>query len=257
MKIGVAGWSIHRRFFNKEVALLDYPALCKEEFGVSGVELNSPFFESTEDDYLDQLMANADKAGVKLIHISVDAPGNLASLDEEERQATVAEHLKWGRIAGKLGCISYRANTGGSAEAPDDEMAACIKSWTELCADAAPRGVKVIIENHGGIAKYPDPIIRLIEAAGRDRAGACPDFGNWTEDVRYEATARMAPYAVVMHAKFHDFDEQGNHPAWDIARCVQLCKDGGFDGWYLIEFEGQKDDHEGVLRAIELLKALA
>ncbi len=256
MKVGIAGWSLHRRFFDKKLSLLDYPALCKEEFGVDGVELNSPFFESLEPDYLDQLKRNAEEAGVQLVSIAVDAPGNLSSLDEEERRQSVLTHLPWGSAAGRLGCISYRANTGGSDKATPEEIAQCIKSFSELGQAAAPLGVKVIIENHGGIARYPEPIVEVVKGVGTDKCGTCPDFGNFEADIRYEALEKVMPYAVVVHAKSHDFDENGNHTEWDLARCVQIVKDSGFDGWLMVEFEGKKDDHDGTLRTVELLRSL-
>ena len=45
MELGLAGWSLNRRFRAGELKLLDYPKLVKDEFGLSVIELNSPFFE--------------------------------------------------------------------------------------------------------------------------------------------------------------------------------------------------------------------
>jgi len=54
MQIAVASWSLHREI-PKLTPLIEFPRICQEEFGVKAVELNSPFFASTEVGYLDEL----------------------------------------------------------------------------------------------------------------------------------------------------------------------------------------------------------
>jgi len=253
-QIGLAGWSIHRRFYAKEVKLLDYPKLAREEFGLDIVELNSPFFDGTDDDYLTQLNANAAAAGVKMVHISVDGQGNLAALDEDERKQAVANHAKWLEIGAKLGCGSIRGNAGGTDAAPDPEIQACVKSFKELAAIGEKLGVKFAMENHGGISRDAGPMVKVFRAVGSSWVGACPDFNNFAADIRYAALEDVAPWAVVVHAKMLEFDEAGEEKNIDIGRCIRIFEQVGYDGYYLIEYEGPTDDHEGVLKSKALLE---
>ena len=253
-KIGLAGWSINKRFRSGEVKLLDYPKLSKDEFGLGIVELNSPFFESTDDDYLARLKANADEAGVKMVHISVDGQGNLAATDEDERKQAVANHAEWLEIARDLGCGSIRGNAGGSDAAPEAEIHACVRSFKELAALGEKAGVKFVMENHGGLSRNSGPMAQVMKEVNSPWVGTCPDFNNFAADTRYAALEEVAPWAVVVHAKMLEFDETGEEANIDIGRCVNIFKDAGYDGYYLIEYEGPTDDHEGVLKSKALLE---
>jgi hypothetical protein len=84
--------------------------------------------------------------------------------------------------------------------------------------------------------------------------GMCPDFGNFPKEVTYEGIEKVAPWAVVLHAKLHEFDAKGEDTRIDVKRCLGICRKAGFAGDVLIEFEGKTDDHDGVLKSIELMR---
>ena len=81
---------------------------------------------------------------------------------------------------------------------------------------------------------------------------ALPD-GVTSTEIRYWGLELMAPYAIGVHAKMYEFDEDGNDTRIDVARCVDIFKRSGFDGYWGIEYEGAGDDHQGVLKSKELL----
>ena len=56
----------------------------------------------------------------------------------------------------------------------------------------------------------------------------------------------MLPHAAMVHAKMMDFDDAGNHPAFDLDRCVTLVIESGYSGPLSIEFEGKGDPYEAV-----------
>lgn len=257
MKISLAGWSIHRRFMNKEkpLPLIEFPRLAKEEFGFEAVELNSPFFESTDDSYLERLRSAAQDAGVLLVGMAVDGTGEPASLNEEARQSSVEQIKKWFAVSKRLGLPYFRANTGGYGNEQNGEAVnQCIKSFRELAHEAERTGVKIVIENHGGISANPDTIVRIMEEVGSKWIGTLPDFGNFADSIRYEGLRKIATYAVGVHAKMFEFDAAGEDIRIDIGRCVRIVKDSGFQGYWGIEYEGSGDDHNGVLKAKALLE---
>ena len=254
MRLGLAGWSLCRRFDNKGLTLLDYPDVVKNEFGLDLCELNSPYFASTDEDYLEELRRRLSSAGVQAVHISVDAPGDLSSLDEALRAETVEGHRKWFGVCTALGCTSFRANTGHVQDPTDAHIAACVKSFAALAQQGEQCGVSICIENHGGLSYNPDSVVRVMDGVGSKYLRTCPDFGNFPDEIRYAALEKIMPYAAVVHAKFFEFDSQGEDTKIDAKRCASIIKGAGFDGTLLIEFEGSGDDHDGVAKSIDLLR---
>ncbi len=258
MKLGLAGWSLNRRFKAKQLTLLDYPAQVKKEFGLWIIELNSPFFESTERAYLKELRERVRLAGAVLANIAVDLHDeDLASLDEVLRRRAVAAFAKWFDVALALGSPRIRAFTGGprSGDFRPDCLDACIRSFGELAALGRLKGVQIVVENHGGvIARDPDNLVRLMRSDGSGFLGACPDFGNFPELVREAGLQKLMPWAKVVHAKLGDFAPDGSNTHVDVKRCMEIVHRTTFDGDLLIEYEGKADDHEGVLKSIALLR---
>lgn len=276
-KISLAGWSLNRRFRREEdpLQLLEYPAVAKEEFSIEAVELNNPFFASTEDAYLDQLVEAAKRAGVVFTGMAVDGTGNPAALDEEERKASIEQIRPWFRVSKRLGLPMFRVNTGGHGTEDDPKaLEQCIKSFKELVKEAEATGVKLVIENHWGISINPLNTVRIIEEVDSEMLGTLPDFGNFpdsenprglellqeasgglpADEIRYWGLELMAPYAFATHAKMFTFDENGEDPRIDVGRCVRILRDAGYEGYWGIEFEGPGDDGEGVLKSKALLE---
>lgn len=256
-RISLAGWSLNRRFRREAdpLALLDFPRTAREEFGFDAIELNSPFFASLEADYLAELRRRAEEQGVAMLAIAVDRQGELAALDPAARREAVQNHLPWLDAAAALGCGYLRANLGGR-DTPDEEAAlrGGIESFGALARAGKERGVTVVMENHWGLSANPDYMVRIFEEVGDDHFGGLVDFGNFPPEGRYAALERIAPYAKTAHAKFHDFDEQGQHTGVDVARCIGILRAAGFRGIWGIEYEGQGDDHDGVVRSKALLQ---
>jgi L-ribulose-5-phosphate 3-epimerase len=257
--LSLAGWSLVRRFRATEnpLALLDFPRVAREEFGFDAIELNSPFFASLDSDYLDELSANAAKAKVRLLGIAVDRMGDLAALDPVAREEAVQRHIPWLEAAMLLDCEFVRVNLGGrDAADPAAAVRAGIASFGALTQAAGERGVTLVIENHWGLSADPANMVRIITTVNDARLGALLDFGNFPDDIRYDALARIAPYARTVHAKFKDFDTQGKPLEIDVARCVSIVRDAGYVGNWGIEYEGQGDDHDGVVRGKQILSHL-
>jgi sugar phosphate isomerase/epimerase len=257
MEIGLAGWSLNRRFRAKTLELLDYPKQVKEEFGLTVIELNSPFFKSMDASYLKELKHRLNASGSRVANIAVDLREDLSATDEAVRSRAVSEYAKWFDVAAAVGSPCIRAFTGGPHEGDfrEDVCQACMKSFGELASAGKKAGVKMIIENHGGvIARDPDNLVRLMKSDKSGNLGMCPDFGNFAEPVRYAGLEKVAPWAQVLHAKMHEFDAKGEEAHIDVKRCLDIFRKSGFSGPVLIEFEGKTDDHEGVLKSIALLK---
>lgn len=257
MKISLAGWSLHRRFkaVQQPLTLLDFPRVARQEFDIHAIELNSPFFVSRDRRYLTELDNAAAGEGVDLLNIAVDGAGDLCDAERAARAKAIENNASWLPVAAHLGCTSIRVNTGGHGREDDrDALLWCIDGYLELAERGRKAGVVVLIENHGGLSSNLDNILQIIEAVNSPWIGTLPDFGNFPEGVdRYEALETLLPSAGAVHAKMRAFDETGLETTIDIPRCHHLIKKSGYDGALGIEFEGESDDHEGVLKAKELL----
>ncbi len=257
-RVSLAGWSLVRRFRREEhpLTLLEFPRVAREEFGIDQIELNEPFFERQDNGYLNMLRAAANSQGVRMLNIAVDRQGDLGAPDRMERMMAVSNHTRWFEIAAALGCNAIRANMGGHHD-PDvaGRIERLIESFGALAEVGGQMGIKILIENHGGVSADPENILRVIRSVNSPWIGTLPDFGNFPPEVdRFAALEKLAPYAVAVHAKAREFDATGNDPNIDIPRCIQILEKSGYTGSYGIEFEGKSDDHEGILKSKALIE---
>lgn len=254
--IGISAWSFHKRFRTKTFSFARFFSAVRG-LGVNKVELNSPhFFDGIGDDVLKSIKQSADEEGVQIINIAVDDKGfDLSSPDEANRAEAVARTLKWLDAAVILGCPNVRNNTGG---ANADQ---CAKSFRELAIAAGERNKRILIEAHGGFSSDAGkllPIVTPIFAEFPGKIGLIPDFGNvyiTPERDRYQQIADLAPYAVLVHPKMHEFDEHGQQPEWDTQRLVNIVRKTGFRGMWMVEFEGVEDAYSGLRRSLALLSS--
>ena len=266
--MSLAGWSLHRRFLRKTdpLRLLDYPGVVREEFGLNRAELNSPFFEYADfddlatspvrDGYVRELRQCADDTGVELVGIAVDDRGDLCALDEDQRLQAVANHRIWFDVCRELSCIGFRANSGGGDQKiTSAHVDQCTRSFGQLAEWAQQAGVKVMMENHWGLSADPHRMIQVIRDVNSPWFGALPDFGNFPPEVdKYQALELLVPYAFFVHAKYTAFDADGEDPNVDTARIMRIFRDAGYEGLFGIEFEGEGDDHDGVLKSKALIE---
>ena len=268
MELSLAGWSIVRRFRAEKdpLHILDFAKVASEEFGIHAIELNSPFFKYANPDdkatspiadgHLSELKQRADDQGVRCLNIAIDAHGDLASIDETERKQSVENHRKWIDACVALGCNAFRANSGGRGEGDDEaKIDQCIQSFGDLSEESGKAGIRVMMENHGGISYDPDVMIGIMDAVDSDYCAVLADFLNWPpEDDRLENLRKVAPYSWAIHGKFLTFDADGESPEIDCGAAVKILKDAGYSNPWGIEYEGKTDDHEGVMKSKALLE---
>jgi L-ribulose-5-phosphate 3-epimerase len=253
-KISLAAWSLNP-WFRKEWVNLDLPRIVREQYGLDGLEFVNSHFENPRHEYLKDLKKRAADHGVELVLIMCDGEGDMSHEDRKERAQAAINHRKWVDIAHFLGCHAIRGNFGYTKVGTVEErVARCAESYRSLVEYADQAGMNVLIENHGGVSSYPEPVVQLMKLVNHPRFGTLPDFGNFAREVdKYEALEMLMPYAKGVSVKCTDFDENGSHPAWDLDRMIKIVLDHGYRGFMGIEAGSRQGKHKENIKACKKL----
>ena len=215
-----------------KLRLLDLPRIMRDELGMKVIDLMTATLVSLEPDYLDKLRAEAERAGCVLTNLKMNQKGlDMTSEDAAVRKHALDEYKRTIDAAARLGVRWVRPLPG--PKRPD--LAICAASYRELIEYAAPRGISLLIENYGWMQNDSDAIPEMIKATGKG-LDAQPDTGNWKDNtVRYAGLARAFPLAVSCDFKARELGPDGQHDAYDLARCFSIAWDAGFRGPWCIE----------------------
>jgi sugar phosphate isomerase/epimerase len=244
------------------MTLLEFPQQVREHLAIDAVELCQFHLPERGPAYLDQLKRALGEADVRLVNMPIDV-GNISDANRDYREEDLAEIEEWMRAAAELGAGYVRVNA--SAPLGKEQLApleVTIESYRRLARTAESLGLQLLIENHGGITTDPSVIVRIVEEVGPAQLKTLVDIGNFepllsmqmaviqgrepptTLDTTplYGAIAQIAPYAGLVHAKTHGFDQQGRPLHMDVVRALRVVRDAGFAGPISLEYEGSEGD---------------
>jgi L-ribulose-5-phosphate 3-epimerase len=260
-EISLAQWSFHKALFASQLDNLDFAVKARKDYDIGAVEYVNQFFKDRAKDtaYLGEMKKRAGDNGVRSLLIMCDGEGALGDPDAAKRQTAVENHFRWVEAAKFLGCHSIRVNaeSRGSWDEQRDRAADGLRKLTEF---AAPHGISVIVENHGGLSSNGRWLAATITQVSHPGCGTLPDFGNFRiseaeEYDRYKGVAELMPFAKGVSAKSNDFDDKGNEVRIDYARMLKIVLDAGYRGFIGIEYEGERlSEAEGVRATLNLLK---
>ena len=263
-KISLAQWSLHKTLFEKKLDNRDFAKTAKEDFGIEAIEYVNQFWKDKAKDttYVAELKKRAEDLGVKTLLIMCDGEGNLGDSNDQKRQTAVENHYKWVEAAKELGCHSIRVNAASDRKLSferQQELAA--DGLQRLSEFAAPHGLNVIVENHGGLSSNGAWLAGVMKLVDRKNCGTLPDFGNFrvsdTEEYdRYKGVDELMPFAKAVSAKTHDFNEAGDEIHTDYFKMMDtVVKKHGYHGYCGIEYEGGKlSEADGIKATKKLLE---
>lgn len=239
--ISLAQWALVDEVKSGKWKNLDFPKIAREDFGLNGIEFVNTLFEVPTEGYLKKLKANAATHGVTMVLIMVDDEGDGASDTSAGRKQFDINHRKWIDIAHYLGCHAIRTNCRGPKDADKNEaLKWAIESYSMLLDSTKSSGIKVVIENHGGVSNDPDWMVSLMKSINHPLFGTYPDWRSPSpefDNVTY--LEKMLPYAMGMSYR--------NQPTEELtARMIKMSKEGGYIGWYGIESTGRDAIHQGI-----------
>ena len=258
IKIGCCAYSYREPIKKGEMTIEGFIEEARK-IRLDGVELTGYYFRSTEKPYLYELKRLCLEKGLPISMVSCGA--HLWSAKKEERENAVDEIKRWIDITHELGAPCLRVF--GGRWPPPPEYAAewrnleqAIEAAVEVgkvCADyGASRGVVVALENHGGITRFADDVVRIIENVDSKWFKLNLDTGNY-RDYTYEDLEKSIPYTVHIHAKVTVKGRMGPVKL-DYERIRRMLEDAEYNGWISIEYEEAEHPSTGVPRFVEYLR---
>jgi sugar phosphate isomerase/epimerase len=109
------------------------------------------------------------------------------------------------------------------------------------------------LENHWGLARTPEGLLRIVNAVNSPWLGVTMDTGNFLEDP-YERLAAIAPRTTYVHAKTYYGGGTWYALDLDYDRIAGLLHGVGFRGYVSLEYEGKEDAATAVPKSLAMLR---
>ena len=241
------------------------------EMGFDGVELLEVQMERKTDDYLRQLKRQALVNGLDLVGISTHQ--DFVDPDPEVRKKNIEKTNASIELAYKLGIPTIRVNTGRWGTSKDfDELMAnkgieprlegytddegfkwVTDSLAECCKTAEKCGVTLGLENHWGLGRTAEGVMRCINTVKNPWLKATLDTGNLFER-RHEQFKLMAPETVFVQAKTYYGGGTWYTLDIDYPAIVKILQAANYRGYISLEFEGQEDYQTAIPKSLKMLR---
>ena len=240
-------------------------------WGFDGVEILHMQMESEQNAYLQKLKRHALINGVDLCGFSTHQ--GFVSPKKEVRQKNIDHTLKCIELAYQLGIPIIRVNTGrwGTSKnfdelmknkgieprlegyTDDDGFKWVIDSLEECLPKAEECGVLLGLENHWGLGRTADGVLKIVNAIDSPWLQVLSDTGNFLDDT-YEQLQRMAPQTVFIQAKTYFGGGTWYTLDLDYPRIGKIFKEQDFRGYVSLEFEGKEDYQTAIPKSLEVLR---
>jgi sugar phosphate isomerase/epimerase len=269
-RIAVSTYSFWQ-FRNKELRDIATCIDLAADMGFDGVEILHRQMENEANDRLQELKRRAFLYGLDLCGFSTHQ--TFLSPDATERRKNVEHTVHCIELAYQLGIPTMRVNTGtwGTSkdfnelmknrgiEPPregytDEEGFKWVIDGFTQCIRAAERcGVTMGLENHWGLGRTPEGVLRVVEAVRSPWLRVTLDTGNFLEDP-YDKLEMLAPAAALVQAKTYYGGGLWYTLDLDYERIARLLRKHRYRGYISLEFEGKEDPRTGVPKSLELLR---
>ncbi len=277
IKLGLASYS-YWHFREPKVSIervMDKAA----ELGVEGVDILHRQMDIAEKDpltaehrtYLHKLKRHAFRNGLEICCLSTHQ--SFVKPKPEELTENVEHTRKCIQIAYELGCPCIRINTGRWGTSKDfDELMKnrgiepvlpgyteeegfkwCVEGIERCLPKAEECGVVLALENHWGLARTPEGLLRILNSISSPWLGGLMDTGNFLEDP-YTKLEAIAPKTVYVQAKTYYGGGEWYTLDLNYGRIARILANAGYTGWVALEMEGKEDPAIAVPKSLKLLR---
>lgn len=240
--------------------------------GFDGVEILHMQMESEEPGYLQKLKQRALVNGVSLSGFSTHQ--GFVSPDPEVRKKNIDHTIHTIELAYALGIPTIRVNTGRWGTTKDfDELMAnrgieprldgysdddgfkwVIDSFEACLPTAQKCGVTMGLENHWGLGRTPEGVLRIVDAIDSPWLQVTLDTGNFLEDP-YDKLEQLAPHAVLVQAKTYYGGGIWYALELDYPRIAAMLRRHHYNGYVSLEFEGLEDWRTAIPKSLTMLRS--
>jgi sugar phosphate isomerase/epimerase len=226
------------------------------------VELCSAFFPSQDARYLNDLRRAIEGHGLTVRNIAVDM-GNIAGADPAVRRTDLEALKGWFYTASALRSAAIRVNTG-HADDPG-AMDRVIEGYRELVKVGEQAGVRLLIENHGGVSSTSPNLARILAALEGPGFATCPDTGNFPEGDWEEGMKVLSPRAFSCHVKVFTYSPDGRQTVtgrdgqtreYDLKKSLAILNAAGYRGPLCVESGASATARESIRDAIDYVRNL-
>ena len=241
------------------------------EMGFDAVEILKVQMEDDSPAYLQQLKQRAFSNGLDLCGMSTHQ--GFVTPDAAKRKKNIDDTIGFIEMAYAMGIPTIRVNTGrwGTTGSFNELMANkgiepnldgytddegfkwVIDSLTECLPAAEKCGVVMGLENHWGLGRTAEGVIRIIEAIDSPWLKATMDTGNFFER-RKEQLEMMAPHTAFVQAKTYYGGGTWYELDIDYDHVAKILHAVNYRGYISLEFEGKEDYKTAIPKSLKLLR---
>jgi sugar phosphate isomerase/epimerase len=239
--------------------------------GFDGVEILHIQMTDESNTALQRIKQRAFRHGLDLCGFSTHQ--TFVSPDAAVRKKNIEHTIHCIELAYALGIPTIRVNTGRWGTSKDfDELMAnkgieprlpgytdddgfgwVIDSLGECVAKAEESGVVLGLENHWGLGRTADGVLRVVNAINSPWLRVTLDTGNFLEQM-YEQMEQIAPLAAFVQAKTYYGGGTWYTLDVDYDRVAGILRNVGYTGYISLEFEGKEEHQMAIPKSLELLR---
>jgi sugar phosphate isomerase/epimerase len=243
------------------------------EMGFDGVEILHRQMTDESPGALQKIKQQAFKLGLDLCGFSTHQ--GFVSPDAAVRQKNIDDTIHQIELAYQMGIPTMRVNTGRWGTIPDfNELMANkgiepkLEGYTEdqgfewvidsleKCLPAAEKcGVTLGLENHWGLGRTAEGVMRIVNAIDSPWLQVTLDTGNFFER-SHEQFELMAPKTVYVQAKTYYGGGTWYTLDIDYPKVAEILRRHQYRGYISLEFEGKEEFATAVPKSLELLRSV-
>ncbi len=270
-RIGVSTYSFWQFNGPKENVPIEKCMDNAARMGFDGIELLLVQMASEDRVYLNKLKRQAFHCGLDLMGFSTHQ--GFLSPEKEYRDENIKLTTHQIELAYTLGIPTMRLNTGrwGTIRSFDELMAnkgiePILEGYTEddgfkwvidsieRCLPKAEEcGVVLGLENHWGLGRTAEGVLRIVNAIDSPWLMITADTGNFLENT-YEQLEMMAPKTYLVQAKTYYGGGKWYSLDLDYKRIGDIFRKYNYHGYISLEFEGSELPETAIPKSLEVLR---
>src|SRR5262245_36257385 len=270
-RIGVSTYSFWQFKKDSELRSIDKCIDLAADMGFDGVELLLRQMEDESPLMLQKIKQRAFLLGLDLMGFSTHQSFLFADEAERAKNVQITNHQI--ELAYALGIPTMRVNTGTwktsknfdelmknkgieptlPGYSDEDGFGWVIDGFSKCVKTAEKCGVTLGLENHWGLGRTPEGVLRVVNTINSPWLQVTLDTGNFLEEP-YEKLEMLAPKAALVQAKTYYGGGLWYTLDLDYDRIAALLRKHNYGGYISLEFEGKEDPRTAVPKSLALLR---